>query len=139
MIAAGTPPLSYQWSFNSNNIVNATNATLTLANVQLTNAGNYSVTVTNLYGATNSATAVLTVSPGSPCDPLPSGIVTWWPGENNAVDIIGGNNGTLMNGTGFASGEVGTAFNFNGVNQYLVANPAAPSNLGVRVQWRYDF
>ena len=37
--------------------------TLTLANVQLTNAGNYSVTVTNLYGATNSATAVLTVSP----------------------------------------------------------------------------
>ena len=66
VIAAGTPPLSYQWSFNSNNIVNATNATLTLANVQLTNAGNYWVTVTNLYGATNSATAVLTVNVQQP-------------------------------------------------------------------------
>jgi len=39
----------------------ATNTTLTIANAQLTNAGNYMVTVTNLYGATNSVPAVLTV------------------------------------------------------------------------------
>src|SRR5665213_862191 len=57
----GTPPLSYQWSFGTTNLVNATNATLTLTNVQLSQAGNYSVLVTNAYGSTNSIAAVLTV------------------------------------------------------------------------------
>ena len=61
VVASGTPALLYQWSFSSNNIVNATNATLTLTNVQLANAGNYSVLVANNYGSTNSSNAVLTV------------------------------------------------------------------------------
>ena len=59
--AGGTPILGYQWSFNGTNIANATNATLTLANVQLTNTGSYLVLVTNGYGTTNSTNAVLTV------------------------------------------------------------------------------
>ena len=46
------------------------------------------------------------------CDPPPSGIVAWWPGEGNAADAAANNNGTLMNGAGFAPGEVGLAFNF---------------------------
>jgi hypothetical protein len=62
VVASGTPPLNYQWNFNRPNaLVGATNATLTLTNVQLSNAGSYSVTVTNLYGATTSSNAVLTV------------------------------------------------------------------------------
>ena len=127
----GTTPLSYQWSFNNTNIADATNTVLTLASVQLTNAGNYSVTVTNLYGLTNSAVAVLTVILPPPCDPEPAGIVAWWAGESNALDSVGNNNGTLMNGTGFTNGEVGTAFKLNGANNFVVANPAAPSNLDV--------
>jgi hypothetical protein len=61
VVAGGTPPLQYQWSFNGTNIINATNAILTLSNVQLTNAGIYSVFVVNGYGSTNSSNAVLTV------------------------------------------------------------------------------
>jgi hypothetical protein len=30
------------------------------------------------------------------CDPPPSGIVAWWPGEGNANDLVGSNNGTLV-------------------------------------------
>ncbi|HEV2695598.1 MAG TPA: protease pro-enzyme activation domain-containing protein, partial [Verrucomicrobiae bacterium] len=71
--AIGSTPFSYQWQFNGANIANATNATLTLVNVQLTNSGNYSVTITNLYGATNSGAAVLTVIPPPSCDPDPAG------------------------------------------------------------------
>ena len=35
------------------------------------------------------------------CDPAPSGLVGWWPGEGNAKDIAGGNNGTLVGGVTF--------------------------------------
>ena len=62
----GTAPFGYQWKFNSTPIsaaVNptATNAMLVLTNVQVVNAGNYSVTVTNFYGSTNSSNALLTI------------------------------------------------------------------------------
>jgi len=133
--ATGTAPLSYQWSFNHTNLLGATNATLVLPNVQPAQAGSYAVVVSNIVGSTNSLAALLTVlTPAPPsCDPPPSGIVAWWPGQGNANDIIGGNNGTLINGTGFASGEVGTAFSLNGVNNYLLINPASPSSLDVGV------
>jgi len=58
----GTAPLHYQWYFNTNTaLLNQTNTSLTLTNVQLTNAGFYSVTITNAAGTTNSAFAQLTV------------------------------------------------------------------------------
>ena len=59
--ANGTAPLNYQWTFNGTNLVGATNATLILTNVQSAQAGNYFVTVTNLYGAAVSSNALLTV------------------------------------------------------------------------------
>ena len=45
--ALGSAPLAYQWRFNNANIANATNATLTLTNVQLANAGEYRVRIVN--------------------------------------------------------------------------------------------
>ena len=45
--------LSYQWSFNGTPISGATSTTLTLANVAFTQAGTYSVLVSNNVGTTN--------------------------------------------------------------------------------------
>ena len=60
--AGGTPAPIYQWFFNTNTILaGQTAATLTLNNVQLTNAGIYSVLVTNSAGGTNSFYTPLTV------------------------------------------------------------------------------
>ncbi|MEI9961580.1 MAG: immunoglobulin domain-containing protein [Limisphaerales bacterium] len=59
--AAGTVPLHYQWRFNGTNIINATNAAYLLSNVQLNNAGNYAVIVTNFVGSVTSAPAILTI------------------------------------------------------------------------------
>jgi hypothetical protein len=59
--ASGTPPLKYQWSFNGTNFSVATNATLTLNNIQMNQAGNYAVLVTNWGGSVLSSNAVLTV------------------------------------------------------------------------------
>jgi uncharacterized protein YjbI with pentapeptide repeats len=60
--ASGTPPLSYQWRFGGTNLSGATNTTLNLTNVQVSQAGNYTVLVTNLYGSILSSNAVLTVT-----------------------------------------------------------------------------
>jgi len=119
--ATGTAPLTYQWSRNSTNILGATNATLSLPNVQLAQNGTvYSVIVSNLAGSVTSSNAILTVTsppPPSSCTPPASGIVAWWPGESNAGDVLAGNNGVLQAGLGFASGETGLAFNFLQTNQ----------------------
>src|SRR6185436_11589763 len=60
--ALGTPPLRYQWRFNNVNLLNATNPTLVLNNVQLTNAGLYSVLVQNAVASVVSSNATLGVS-----------------------------------------------------------------------------
>jgi hypothetical protein len=65
--ASGSAPLSYQWFLNATNpIPHGTNVTLSLTNVQLSEAGNYSVTVSNPLGAAASSLAVLTVTPNIP-------------------------------------------------------------------------
>ncbi len=44
----------------------------------------------------------------------PSGIVSWWPAEANASDVVGPNDGTLNSGATYAAGLVGQAFSFDG-------------------------
>jgi predicted dienelactone hydrolase len=58
--ATGTAPFAYQWRFNDVNLSGKTSASLVLANVRLTNAGHYSVVVTNAVGSVTSRVAVLT-------------------------------------------------------------------------------
>ena len=52
--------------------------------------------------------------------------MSWWAGEGNAYDSFGTNNGTLQGGAGFASGEVGEAFEFTNGTGY-VSVPDSPS------------
>jgi alpha-tubulin suppressor-like RCC1 family protein len=59
-LAVGNFPRTYQWRRNGVNI-GATNTSLTLMNVQPSNAGVYSVVVSNSLGAATSAPATLTV------------------------------------------------------------------------------
>jgi hypothetical protein len=60
--ATGTAPVDYQWRFNGTNLAYAHASTYTCNNAQVTNAGNYSVVVSNLAGTATSADAVLTVT-----------------------------------------------------------------------------
>ena len=56
-----TNGLSYQWQFDGTNIAGATNASLTLTNVQITNDGVYTVVVSDGDASVTSSNAVLTV------------------------------------------------------------------------------
>jgi hypothetical protein len=62
VFAVGAAPLSYQWLFDGSVISNATDASLTIANAQPANTGNYEVVLSNAFGAVTSAVATLSVS-----------------------------------------------------------------------------
>jgi Immunoglobulin domain/WD40-like Beta Propeller Repeat len=64
VVAGGPGPLRYQWWLNqTNSLPSATNSTLTLTNVQLADAGFYTVVVTNTVGAITSSPALLMADP----------------------------------------------------------------------------
>lgn len=62
VVASGTAPLSYQWTFGGVNLNGATNTVLTLTNIQPSQGGNYAVVITNAYGSVVSSNAALTVN-----------------------------------------------------------------------------
>lgn len=66
VVASGTAPFTYQWLRNNVAIPGATAATYALASAQLTDAGSYTVVVTNAVAATTSAAAALTVTSSAP-------------------------------------------------------------------------
>jgi YD repeat-containing protein len=59
--ASGIPSLAYQWNFNNVPIPNATNQLLALVNLNVTNQGSYSVTVSNVVGSVTCSNAYLTI------------------------------------------------------------------------------
>ena len=65
--ASGTAPLTYRWYqdlvplSNGGNVFGATGPTLTLSDVAATNAGTYTVVITNLAGSATGSVATLTV------------------------------------------------------------------------------
>jgi hypothetical protein len=62
--------------------------------------------------------------------PPPTGMVSWWPGDGNANDIVGSNNGTLVNGATFAPGKVGQAFLLDGVAAWVDLGSSNVFNFG---------
>jgi hypothetical protein len=62
----GQLPFNYQWLSGATKIQNATNAMLVLPNTTTKDSGNYSVVVSNSYGAVTSAPIALTISAAAP-------------------------------------------------------------------------
>jgi Concanavalin A-like lectin/glucanases superfamily/Immunoglobulin domain/Bacterial Ig domain/Immunoglobulin I-set domain len=112
--AAGTTPLDYQWYFNGAPLTGVVGETLVITNAQFAQSGTYTVSVTNLFGAATSQVAVVSVAA-----PLPDGLVNWWAGDSNALDYIGTNHGTLLNGATYRTGKVDSAFALDGTNDVV--------------------
>ncbi len=130
--ATGSVTLAYQWLLNGAPLPGKTTTTLSFTSVQLSNAGNYSVIVTNPYGSVTSSVATLTVNPRPPCAPVHDGLVSWWRGESNALDGWDSNNGTTLFGLSTTPGKVGSAFGSQlrtGVSVYVNDSPSLrPTN-----------
>ncbi len=139
VVGSGALPLSYQWFKNGSPVSGATNAALMLTNVTTGNSGNYSVTVTNVFGKAKSSTNQLIVL-SSPnlytTDVVQDSPGAYWPlndasGSALAADYSGNdnngtNNGGLTQGVsgplppadqGFDAGKL--AYQFDGSSSYI--------------------
>ncbi len=59
-----------------------------------------------------------------------SGVAGWWPGDANGTDLTSKNPAILTNGVAIVPGLVGSAFSFDGVNDYIVVPKSASMNVG---------
>ncbi len=71
VMAAGSPPLRFQWTFNGNPIERGSNSVLKIEHAQQSDAGVYAVTVSNHAGSATSSNATLTVITNLPPPPPP--------------------------------------------------------------------
>ena len=70
------------------------------------------------------------------CITPPADMISWWPGDGTANDIMDANNGTLEGGATFAAGKVDQAFSFDGVDDYV--NSGSGDNLNISEQITMD-
>jgi hypothetical protein len=77
----------------------------------------------------------------SKCVAPPTGLVAWWSGDGHAFDLVGSNNGTMMNGATYAAGKLGKGFSFDGIDDYVLVphhSSLSPSTLTVEA-WVYMY
>ncbi|MEQ1920898.1 MAG: LamG-like jellyroll fold domain-containing protein [Pyrinomonadaceae bacterium] len=63
------------------------------------------------------------------CYPAPSGMISWFKGENNGNDYLGNNNALPIGGPTFGAGKVGQAFDFTAGGQTFEAPDSASLDL----------
>jgi hypothetical protein len=139
--ADGSDPLTYQWKRNGVNLTGATNTSLTVNNVQLSdNSSSYTLLISNGSGSLSSSGAILSVIP-APAPDLTNNLVAYWAfdetnGTATADSSGNGNSATLYNFPGddsqWTPGIVGGAIHINagGLNTEFVStdNPLTLQN-----------
>jgi len=116
---SGTPPFTYQWTFNGNPITDATNVSLKLRDASEALAGDYQLLITNNYGfATSSIATVSVISP--PAGSYPAAIM-----DTNLIAYYRFSD--VGSGAGIATNEGSLGLSFNGVYEGGYAPGAGPS------------
>ncbi|MCX6923926.1 MAG: hypothetical protein NT154_12070, partial [Verrucomicrobia bacterium] len=119
--------LKYQWYKGGSPIPSATSSAYTVPRVTTTNAGSYSVSVTNIVGSATSGPPVVITIPSVTAGSYEAAIVTsapeaWWrldepQGSTNMFDGMGRHNGIYTNASG------GSTLPTMGASGALVSNP----------------
>ena len=114
--ASGTAPLAYQWRLNGTNLSGASATNYSIASVQTTNAGDYTVIVTNITGKATSDVATLTVLLSNTPPTITTNPIA------NQTNVIG----TTANFSVVATGTAPLSYQwrFNGTNLSNATNSA---------------
>jgi hypothetical protein len=123
VIAVGVAPLNYQWFFSGQPISAATGSSYSIARVQSSQAGTYSVVVSNSYGSAQSASATLAITLGSGA----FGVV----GAPFSYQIVANNNPTWYSASGLPSG-----LSCGGTSGLISGIPTQTGTFSVYVQAR---
>jgi hypothetical protein len=135
-VVASGGHLAYQWSKNSSPIANATNSAYIVNSVTTSDAGSYTVSVTNSLGNASGGPAVITIP--SLAGGTFAAVVdadapeAWWRlDESNGAtvmsDVMGRHDGFYSNSSGgltlgsagaVSNGVFGTSASFNGTSSY---------------------
>ena len=119
---------SVSWSSSTTNVATINSSGLASALA----AGSTTITAASESVA---GSTVLTVFQPQ-CVTAPPGLIGWWTGDGNTVDIAGNNSGTLQNGATYGNGEVGQAFSFTGNGaSVLVNSPVYSPSSGTLMFW----
>jgi hypothetical protein len=115
-VAAGANPLSCQWQHDGLPVAGATSLSLVLTNLQVTDAGNYALVVTNVYGSVTSSPARLNIKVADVSIALLS---------TDTQNIAGLTIGGVANQTyGIqASAELGQASSWTGLTNLTLTGP----------------
>ena len=125
--------LTYQWKKDGSDLTGETNSTLTITDTNATqHDGNYSVVVSNDFGSMESGLVELKVKNLT----LMNGLVTWWKfDETNgtiAYDSSGnGHDGNLSGGPTWATGKIGGALSFDGVDDKVLTPLKGRRNIDI--------
>jgi sugar lactone lactonase YvrE len=131
-VTSGTAPLSYQWLFDGTNIPGATDAALSVTNLQAADAGSYQLLLTNSVGQALGAATVLSVT-GAPMIAANPGSLSALAGATVTFGVaaVGASplsyqwslNGTNLDGaTASALSVIGVAAASAGSYQVMVSN-----------------
>jgi hypothetical protein len=106
----GTTPMGCQWSLNGVKLAGATNATLSLTNVQSSKAGTYSVSLSNLINVVNSSAPLYFNSPTISISAQPQN-QTVSDGADSSFSVSATGSGTLTYQWQFEGVAIGGATN----------------------------
>ncbi len=125
--ATGADPISYQWKKDGVDIVGATESSYLIASVELTDAGDYTVVISNANGDVLSNSAMLTVSsvtgPSIAVQPLSQVVAL---GKNVSISVIATGSGTItyqwFKDNVAIDGAIGSTLNLSNVMESDLAN-----------------
>ena len=126
-INSGTSPITYQWFKNGAAISGATSGNFLIGTVTFSDAGNYTVTATNILGSVTSSASVLTVSAAV----LPS--ITTQPASQSVVFSGSISLGVQVNGSSpftYVWKKDGVAISGATSSSYFVSS-ATPAQSGI--------
>ena len=100
-------------------------------------ASTLSTGTTTIQASSGSITGSTTLSVSQPsCTTAPAGLVGWWTGDGNTVDIAGNNSGTLQSGATYGTGEVAQGLSLGGNGASLLVNSTVyPPSAGTLMFW----
>ncbi|MGH7973549.1 MAG: LamG-like jellyroll fold domain-containing protein, partial [Limisphaerales bacterium] len=144
VFASGAAPLTYQWEFNRSNLVDAEGVLgsrsniLVISGIQLAEAGDYSVIISNRFGSVTSSVAILNVKkPNCAYENLVSAMnpIAYYRFDEiqpaTALDSFGSHEGVYQKGTttgipgvpftGFQSNNVAVGFSNASIESWVFA------------------